>query len=132
MCPLDEEKGFIFLLGLCISLHRRTLLFVAALIFLSFYLGLDGAYWHLRHYAMHGSSSLSRIIKVEDEGKFLDDISHPWGRHQRCYSFAFLDKRNKMKYTVGVATRESNTEMKRAPITAMARGFSMSAPEPMP
>ena len=39
---------------------------------------------------------------------------------------------NIRKYAVGVATNESSTEMQTAPMTAMASGRSMSAPEPMP
>src|SRR5438552_5012629 len=39
---------------------------------------------------------------------------------------------NIKRYAVGVATRESSTEMQTAPMTAIASGRSMSAPEPMP
>ncbi len=43
-----------------------------------------------------------------------------------------LNARRRRYYTVGVATKESRTEIQRAPSTAIARGLSMSAPLPMP
>ena len=36
------------------------------------------------------------------------------------------------KYIVGVAMRDSSTDMHSAPMTAMAKGFNISAPDPMP
>ena len=37
-----------------------------------------------------------------------------------------------IKYTTGVAINDNNTDSTNAPMTAIAKGFSMSEPAPMP